>query len=187
MSPSLSLCCCMTTVMQGMGRVTALCFLPSTPHLHGDTTAVRGGKGGQQHHPDLHGIRQPQAHRHLAARGRAAGRRPQVPGGCHEGPPCVSPAAGMGWMIVHTAAEASLAVSARFPASQQWEWGDCAGWATGGCAAPFPQERVRVGTCGCGGCNGVKSNGMCRGGSPQPCFPSHRLPLLSRAEIPSEP
>lgn len=52
----------------------------SSPHLHGDTAAVRRGEGRQQCHPDLHGIREPQAHRHLAERGRPFGCQWQVPG-----------------------------------------------------------------------------------------------------------
>lgn len=63
------------------GGVTTVSPLPhSSPHFHGDAAAVRRSEGRQQCHLDLHGVWEPQAHRHLAERGRTFGCQWQVPG-----------------------------------------------------------------------------------------------------------
>lgn len=75
------LCLCAPKAIMGGMRGSRWSSLPrSSPHLHGDTAAVRGGQGRQQCHPDLHGVWEPQAHRHLAERGGPFGCQQQVPG-----------------------------------------------------------------------------------------------------------
>lgn len=182
---------------------------PSSPHLHGDAAAVRGGEGRQQRHPDLHGIREPQAHRHLAERGRAAGCQQQVPGRCVAGkqpgpaarsggwrptdPPHVSLKSGTGWVTTWwwqlrrvCSQPCFLSSSPCFLAVGE---GFSGGGAAGGSAGPPPGFWVGATPWERGGCEGEKGDGSGRGGFPRPRtrFPSQRLPLLSQAAIPPEP